>query len=74
MSLLATMCSLMKIQCCKQSQGQRTMHEVELKTIQQILRERSFEFSDNSNKPVGSDEDSSVSDENWQEATQEQHV
>jgi len=33
-----------------------------------------FEFSDDPIKPVGSDENSSVSNEDRQEATQEQHV
>ena len=47
---------------------------MKFQTVQQILRERNLSFSDDPIKPIGSDEDSPISDGDRQEATQEQQV
>jgi len=45
---------------------------MELQTVQQILRQKWFEFSNDYKKPNGLDEDSSDSNGDEQESTQQQ--
>jgi len=53
MSLLAKMWSLMRIQCCNQTQKQITRRKEDLQTVHQILRERSLSFQMTPTSPLG---------------------
>ena len=64
MSLLAEMWSLMKNQCCnKKSKTDDKAQDGDLDSSAHS-QSKEFEFSNDPNKPVGSDENFLVSDEN----------